>query len=108
MHEPSNRREASASVGCKACGVCPCSDAIHLFEFRRCVIGILSFPSGHCQNSLVELKEGGQQWFDPTSQAKPFSDRSCRKTSTGSRSRRSHLRSASRSLSVSPRNPVRT
>jgi quercetin dioxygenase-like cupin family protein len=38
-------------------------------------------------------RQGGPQWFETTSQAKPFSDRFCPKTSTGSHSRRSHLRS---------------
>jgi len=33
--------------------------------------------------------QGEPRWFEATSQTKPFSDRFCRKTSTGSRSRRS-------------------
>ena len=54
-------------------------------------------------NKQAGVMETQQGTFDPTSQAKTFSDQSCRKRSTGSPSRRSHLRSTWQSLSVNPR-----
>jgi len=50
----------------------------------------------------LAFRQGGPQWFEPISQTKLFSDRSCPKTSTGNRLGRFHLPSASPSLSVTP------
>jgi quercetin dioxygenase-like cupin family protein len=54
---------------------------------------------------LNTSRKGGSEWFEPTSQAKPFSDRFCPKTSSGSRSQRSHRRSDSPSVVGQPSEP---
>jgi peroxiredoxin len=69
----------------------------------------LFYPYGKTYVQTLEQElEGDRKWRAPTSQAKPFSDRSCRKTSTGSRSRRFRLRFDWPCLLESPVNRVLT
>ena len=104
-----------ASVDCKGCpgarfrlrrGYWPVTGGDGLFQSSGVIlVGPTRIRSLLEFDRVRRLAAGRRRsaWFEPISQGKPCSDRSCPRMSTGSRSLHSHLRSASPSLSVSPR-----